>query len=63
MDATLEEIVKLAEQLDVDQQNLLIYRLRVQQYADQVSRAHASRSHTAFNEGATREAFVRDIGR
>jgi len=37
MDATFEEVVKLAEQLDVDQQNLLIYRLRVQQLAEQTA--------------------------
>src|SRR5690554_5081589 len=31
MDATFEDVVKLAEQLDSEQQNLLIYRLRVKQ--------------------------------
>lgn len=31
MDATFEEIVRSAEQLDPEQQNLLIYRLRVKQ--------------------------------
>lgn len=31
MDATFEEVVKLAEQLEPDEQNLLIYRLRVKQ--------------------------------
>jgi hypothetical protein len=31
MAASLDEIVKLAEQLDPEQQNLLIYRLRVKQ--------------------------------
>lgn len=37
MDATFEEVVKLAEQLDLEQQNLLIYRLRVRQMQEQVS--------------------------
>lgn len=31
MAASLDEVVKLAEQLDPEQQNLLIYRLRVKQ--------------------------------
>jgi len=31
MDATFEEVVKLVEQLNPEQQNLLIYRLRVKQ--------------------------------
>lgn len=31
MDATFEDVVKLAEQLNPEQQNLLIYRLRVKQ--------------------------------
>jgi hypothetical protein len=34
MNATFEEVVKLAEQLDSDQQNLLIYRLRLKQMKD-----------------------------
>lgn len=34
MDATFEEVVKLAEQLNPDQQSLLIYRLRVKQMQD-----------------------------
>jgi hypothetical protein len=37
MDATLEEVVKLAEQLNPEQQNLLIYRLRVKQMEEQTS--------------------------
>lgn len=31
MDATFEEVLKLAEQLERDEQDLLIYRLRVKQ--------------------------------
>jgi hypothetical protein len=37
MDATFEEVVKLAEKLDPEQQNLLIYRLRVKQMQERVS--------------------------
>lgn len=37
MDATFEELVKLAEQLDPEQQNLLIYRLRVKQMQERTS--------------------------
>lgn len=37
MDATFEEVVKLAERLDPEQQNLLIYRLRIKQMHDRVS--------------------------
>jgi hypothetical protein len=37
MDATFEEVVKLAEQLDPEQQNLLIYRLRVKQMQERIS--------------------------
>lgn len=37
MDATFEEVVKLAEQLNPEQQSLLIYRLRVKQTQDHTS--------------------------
>lgn len=37
MDATFEQVVKLAEQLDPEQQNLLIYRLRVKQMKERTS--------------------------
>jgi hypothetical protein len=36
-DATFEEVVKLAEQLDRAEQNLLIYRLRVKQMQEHAS--------------------------
>jgi len=38
MDATFEDVVKLAEQLDPEHQNLLIYRLRVKQMHSRASR-------------------------
>ncbi len=37
MDATLEKVIKLAEQLTPQQQNLLIYRLRVKQMQERIS--------------------------
>lgn len=36
-DATFEEVVRLAEQLDPEEQNLLIYRLRVKQMQEHAS--------------------------
>jgi hypothetical protein len=41
MDATFEEVVKLAEQLDPEQQNLLIYRLRVKQMEERAAKETA----------------------
>jgi aminopeptidase N len=42
MAALLDEIVKLAEQLDPEQQNLLIYRLRVKQARQKAQKQAAS---------------------
>lgn len=41
MVATFDEVVKLAEQLDTNQQNLLIYRLRVKQMQEHMSKENA----------------------
>ena len=49
MDATFEEVVKLAEKLDVDRQNLLIYRLRVQQLAERTADVEAVKRHAQDN--------------
>ena len=37
MDITFDEVVKLAEQLDAEHQNLLIYRLRVKQLQERTA--------------------------
>ena len=41
MDASFDEVVKLAEQLDPEQQNLLIYRLRVKQMQERTGKETA----------------------
>ncbi|MDZ4770515.1 MAG: hypothetical protein SGJ24_15425 [Chloroflexota bacterium] len=41
MAVNLDDVVKLAEQLDAEQQNLLIYRLRVKQMRERKTRASA----------------------
>ena len=75
MDATFEEVVKLAEQLEPEQQNLLIYRLRVkqmQEHASQEMRQSAShpnyawigQSGTEHLEGyhsPTREELIQEV--
>ncbi len=61
MDATFEDVVKLAEQLDVDQQNLLIYRLRVQQMQQRTSQAFAlagAPDDSEANQSPTREELL-----
>ena len=53
MDATLEEVVKLAEQLNSQQQNLLIYRLRVKQMQERMSEKTAHVATPDHSVGTT----------
>ena len=62
MAVNLDDVLKLAEQLDPEQQNLLIYRLRVKQMRD--SQAHDRLSVNPSFESAdvalSREALIRE---
>ena len=76
MDTTFDEVVKLAEQLDPEHQNLLIYRLRVKQMQErtaketaqaapprQFSNAWIAQRGTEYVEAyrsPTREELIRD---
>ncbi len=77
MDATFEEVVKLAERLEPEQQNLLIYRLRVKQIQERASQevtqpapprqysdAWIAQSGTKYSEAyhsPTREELIREV--
>src|SRR5258708_2615419 len=64
MDATLEKVVKLAEQLNPQQQNLLIYRLRVKQMHERMSgkTAQSVAPHKSIEtyQSPSREDLLRD---
>lgn len=60
----LDDVLKLAEQLDPEQQNLLIYRLRVKQMRD--AQAHKQTTETSTErlgttQSPSREELLRDV--
>ncbi len=60
MDATFEDVVKLAEQLDSEQQNLLIYRLRVKQIQERTAQEIPQPDLTHVSSHSTREELIHD---
>ncbi len=62
MAVNLEDVVKLAEQLDSDQQNLLIYRLRVKQLGELAIRKTAvSSSSRNVSQSLIRDELVQEV--
>ncbi len=64
MDTTFEEVVKLAEQLDSEHQNLLIYRLRLKQMQEhsipENAQSAPQRQYQESYRSPTREELIQD---
>ena len=61
MAVNLEDVVKLAEQLDSDQQNLLIYRLRVKQMRERKIRETVVEARQVSSESPTRNELLQEL--